>query len=116
MKPIRILLLAGVAWATLGASALGQTFQTDRTVDAPRGARLHLENQAGDVTIRTWSRNAVRVQARHASNVRVEIDTRGSLVEVEAHPPGHPGREVAYTLTIPEGGKEIGQFQRGPAP
>jgi DUF4097 and DUF4098 domain-containing protein YvlB len=65
------------------------------------GARLQLENQAGDVTIRTWGRNAVRVQARHSSRQQVEIEARGSLVQIDSHPPGHPGDPVRYTITVP---------------
>lgn len=101
MKPARVLLIAAVAWGTVGATARAQTYQTDRTVETPPGARLQVENHAGDVTIRTWGRSAVRVQASHRPNTRVEIQTRGSLVQVGVQPPGHPGNPVSYMVTVP---------------
>ena len=90
--------LALVAVAAMSGVARAQGFQTDRTVDVPTGARLQLDSQFGQVTVRAWDRSAVRVQARHAADVEVEIDARGSLVQIEANRPGKP---VEYVLTVP---------------
>ncbi|HYO46594.1 MAG TPA: hypothetical protein VEY33_07900 [Gemmatimonadota bacterium] len=99
MKTImRTLSLALAASATLGGAVRGQTFQTDRTVDAQPGMRLQVENHFGRVTVRAWDRPAVRVQASHPSDVRVEVDVSGSLVQVEA---SHGGKSVEYVLTVP---------------
>jgi len=95
---IRTLALAAAASATLGGAALGQTFQTDRTVETRPGMRLQLDNHFGKVTVRAWDRPAVRVQASHPSDVRVEVDVRGSLVQVEA---SFGGKTVEYVLSVP---------------
>ena len=40
---------------------------TDETVTCHRGTRLSVNNFAGEVIVRGWDRDAVRVQARHSS-------------------------------------------------
>lgn len=98
MKTLITLVLALAALAAVGGTARGQGFQTDRTVDVTPGARLQLDSQFGKVTVRGWDRGAVRVQARHTADVGVEIDVRGSLVQIESNRPGKP---VEYSLTVP---------------
>lgn len=98
MKTTISFALALAALAALGGTARGQGFQTDRTVDVTSGARLQLDSQFGSVTVRAWDRSAVRVQARHRADVGVEIDARGSLVQIETNRPGKP---VEYSLTVP---------------
>lgn len=98
MKTVRTLALAAAACATLAGAARGQSFQTDRTVETRPGMRLQLESHFGEVTVRAWDRSAVRVQARHPSDVTVEVDVSGSLVQVEA---SHGGKTVEYVLSVP---------------
>lgn len=101
MRPIRTLTLVVAACLAVAGAAHGQAVQMDRTVDVQPGTRLQLDNQFGDVTIRTWDRSAVRVQARHPAGTTVEIQPGGALLQIEADRPGHPGNPIAYTLTIP---------------
>src|SRR2546429_6556714 len=54
--------------ATLAALALAQ--QTDTTVPVRAGARLEINNFGGEIAVKTWSRNAVRVVADHSSRDR----------------------------------------------
>lgn len=98
MKTVRTLALAAAACATLAGAARGQSFQTDRTVETRPGMHLQLESHFGEVTVRAWDRSAVRVQARHPSDVTVEVDVSGSLVQVEA---SHGGKTVEYVLSVP---------------
>jgi hypothetical protein len=102
MGSIRTFAMAAAACFTLAGTALGQqAVEMDRTVDVQAGTRLVLDNHFGDVTIRTWDRSAVRVQGRHPIGTTVKIQPGGSLLQIEADRPGHPGNPVAYTLTIP---------------
>jgi hypothetical protein len=98
MKTVRTLAFTAAACATLGGAARGQSFQTDRTVEVAPGTRLQLESQFGEVTVRGWDGPAVRVQARHPADVSVEIDVRGSLVQVQA---SRPGKSIEYVLNVP---------------
>ena len=97
-------LLAG---ALLSASPLQQqqqTFDTDTTVTVSAGTRLKLENVGGEVIIKAWDRNQVRVQASHSSRTAVGISLSESSLRLT--PKGsrgiaRMGGVVDYTLTVP---------------
>jgi hypothetical protein len=71
---------------------------TDETVNVTKGTRLSVEAFAGEVIVRGWARDAVRVQARHNSRTKVTIRPSGSLVAVSAS--GSPG-SVDYEINVP---------------
>ena len=58
--------------------------QTTKTVDVARGTRLELNNYAGEVIVRAWDRNAVRVDARHARLDAIQVEQKGDVVEVSS--------------------------------
>jgi len=76
---------------------------TDKTVDVTRGARLTLENPAGEVVVRTWDRDAVRVQARHSSREQVNVSVSEGQVRIRPSRNGRWGARgsVDYELTVP---------------
>jgi DUF4097 and DUF4098 domain-containing protein YvlB len=89
----------------VGAMALPQSRQerppeTDQTVTATRGARLSVDNFAGEVIIKTWDRDQVRVQARHPSRTKVDVRTTPTSVLVRSSTSGAPG-SVDYEITAP---------------
>lgn len=73
---------------------------TDTTVTVRPGSRLELSNFEGTITVTTWSRNAVRVEADHDEDTRVSVDVAGNRVSVEAHTRYGPA-EADYRLTVP---------------
>jgi DUF4097 and DUF4098 domain-containing protein YvlB len=83
-------------------SQLGMT-TTDKTVDVARGARLTLDNQAGEVVVRTWDRDAVRVQARHSSREQVDVSVSDGQVRIRSPRNGRWGAHgsIDYELTVP---------------
>ena len=98
-------LVAALSAAPPGAqTAAGQDARraraadTDETVAVSRGARLTLSNFAGEVIIRGWDRDSVRVQGRHNSRTRVTIRPTASAVVVSAS--GTPG-SVDYEINVP---------------
>jgi len=78
-----------------------QGFQTDTTFTVPQGTRLHVENQGGDITIRAWDRNQMRVQAVHSRRTRVNVQVTGAVVRLEAEADRGPANIVDYTITVP---------------
>lgn len=78
-----------------------QTQQTDTTVAVRSGTRLAVENFGGSVTVRTWDRSQVRIQAQHGRRDRVEVETSGSVVRVEAESRMGAPVNVDYTITVP---------------
>ena len=83
------------------AGAQSPRFDTDTTVAVPQGSRLRLQNQGGDVTIKTWDRSQIRIQAAHSGRSTVEVDVRGQVVVIEAKGRRGPSSVVDYQLTVP---------------
>ena len=71
---------------------------SDQTVDVARGTRLTVDNQAGEVVMRAWDRDAVRVVARHSSRARVNLrQTDGALFISNRGSMG----AIDYEITVP---------------
>lgn len=75
--------------------------QTDQTVPVSRGTRLLVDNFAGEVVVRTWDRDSLRVQARHASRTKISIRPGESGVRVGASSHKGPNGSVDYEITAP---------------
>ena len=73
---------------------------TDQTVAVTRGARLTVDNFAGEVIVKTWDRDQLKVQARHPSRTKVDIRSGASTVSVRSSTSGAPG-SVDYEITAP---------------
>ena len=54
----------------------------DTTVSVERGQRLEVNSFGGDITVKVWARNAVRVQADPSSRTEISVTTSGSTVSV----------------------------------
>ncbi len=76
-------------------------FDTDTTVAVPQGSRLRLQNQGGDVTVKTWDRGQIRIQATHSKRSSVAVNVRGQVVEIEAQGRRGIATSVDYELTVP---------------
>lgn len=85
--------------AMLAASMAQQ--QTDTTFSVRPGSRIEVETFGGSITVRTWNRNDVRVQAQHGRRESIDIDARGSSVRIEAE--GYMGvaKDVRFMLMVP---------------
>jgi DUF4097 and DUF4098 domain-containing protein YvlB len=77
-----------------------QPAPTDQTVTVTRGSRLSVDNFAGEVVIRSWDRDSVRVQARHSARTRVNIRNTQSGVTLSASSMSGTS-SVDYEITAP---------------
>ena len=84
-----------------GEQRQARTPDTDQTVPVSRGARLALDNLAGDVVIHTWDRDSLRVQARHGARTKIVIRPGTSSVTVTAESSSGPSGAVDYDITAP---------------
>jgi DUF4097 and DUF4098 domain-containing protein YvlB len=75
--------------------------RSDQTVPVTRGARLMIENFAGEVVIHTWDKDQLRVQARHSTQTRVNVRSSETGVLVKASSRGGPSGAVDYDITAP---------------
>lgn len=71
---------------------------TDETVDVTKGTRFSVNNFAGEVHIRAWDKDAVRVQAFHSARTRVNLKpTPGGLTVTSSGTPSG----VDYDISVP---------------
>lgn len=75
--------------------------QTDETVAVQRGARLAINNFAGEVIVRTWEKDAVRVVARHQTRTQVRIRPGSAGLSISASGTMGPQGSVDYEITAP---------------
>lgn len=73
---------------------------TDTSFSVRAGGRLNLDNFEGSVSITTWNRQSVRVQATHDDDTRVDVENRGSGVWLRGRSRYGPA-EVDYQITVP---------------
>jgi hypothetical protein len=73
---------------------------TDTTVSLRGGSRLELSSMEGDITVQAWNRSAIRVEADHDDDTRIEIDQGGRTIAVKARA-RHGPAEVSWRLTVP---------------
>src|SRR5947208_16239035 len=85
--------------ATLAALALMQ--QTDTTVPVRAGARLEISNFGGEIAVKTWNRNAVRVMAEHSSRDRIRVDASDQVVRVKTEAGRRVPSHTEYAVTAP---------------
>ncbi len=97
-----MLLLSTLALlATTTNSAVQRAADTDTVVSVAPGTRLRVETMGGDINVKVWDRNQVRIQATHARRTRVEVRQRGAVLSLEASAQYGPGGLVDYDLTVP---------------
>jgi DUF4097 and DUF4098 domain-containing protein YvlB len=74
---------------------------TDTVFEVNPKAVLAVRNHAGDIVIRTWDRNQVRVEASHSSHDRVKILQSESSVKIKSETRHGLPDVVDYEITIP---------------
>jgi DUF4097 and DUF4098 domain-containing protein YvlB len=87
--------------ATGAFTALALVQQIDTTVPAQQGQRLVVDAYGGEIDVRTWTRNAVRLEADPTSRATVQITTSGGAVNVRTEGRRGPPSAVDLKLTVP---------------
>jgi DUF4097 and DUF4098 domain-containing protein YvlB len=94
--------VAAVAIAVLALAPRALRAQSiDSTFTVGSGARLELHSVSGSVRVRAWNRSQVRVQAE-TDGARVDLDASSSGVSVRAVPRRGEG-DVDFTISVPAG-------------
>jgi DUF4097 and DUF4098 domain-containing protein YvlB len=75
--------------------------QIDSTVPVQRGQRLEVSSYAGEIAVKTWDRNAVRVVADPGDRTRVEIDRSAIAVTIRTEGRRGAPRMVDLVITAP---------------
>ena len=75
---------------------------TDQTVQVSKGTKLDVNNFAGDVIIKVWDRDAVRVEVTHSDRESVDIRQGEQTVTIRSRSTrGGPPRSLDYAITVP---------------
>ena len=76
---------------------------TDQTVNVAKGVKLDVNNFAGDVNVKVWDRDAVRVEVLHSDREVVDIKPGEQTLSVRSRSVrGGPPRSLDYTITMPK--------------
>lgn len=135
MSPIRLskaALALGAALVLSGCMMPGGPLNVRDTLEETRpldgDGRFELENTNGRITLTTWSRDEVRIEAARAAinqqaleKINVDIHGEGSAVRVKTRFTrskgwflGGPGGRVDYTITLPAGASARLKTVNGP--
>src|SRR5438552_2860853 len=74
---------------------------TDQTVPVQKGTRLDVANFAGEVAIKAWEKDAVRVEVNHSDRESVDIKQGDQVVTIRSHQVRGAPRSLDYTITVP---------------
>lgn len=74
---------------------------TDQTVQVARGTRLDVNNFAGEVAIKIWDRDAVRVEAMHSDRETIDIKQTDQILTIRSRSRMGPPRSMDYTISVP---------------
>lgn len=78
--------------------------KSDQTVDVVKGTRLVLSNNAGEVVVRSWDQDKVRIQATHGARETISAETTDMTLRIRTQRTGGsrgPGGLVDYQITVP---------------
>ncbi len=83
--------------------AMAALVPTDQTVNVAKGTKLDVNNFAGDVKVKVWDRDAVRIEATHSDRETVDIKQGEQTLTVRSRSVrGGPPRSLDYTITVPK--------------
>jgi DUF4097 and DUF4098 domain-containing protein YvlB len=90
-----------VTLASGALAALAFLQQIDTTVTARQGQRLVVDSYGGEIAVKTWGRNAVRVEADPPSRTEVEVSSSSGAVSIRSEGRRGPPASIDYTITVP---------------
>src|SRR5262245_40369984 len=81
--------------------ALMAITQTDQTVQVAKGTKLEVRNFSGDVAIKAWDKDAVRVEVSHSDRETIDIKQTDQTLAIRSHSRMGPARSLDYTISVP---------------
>lgn len=100
MKNSKVIILCSVILLLAGALAV-QAQETEQTILVTEGMRLEISNHAGEVIVRSWDKNEVRILAEHGSRDEVEIEEGENTLRVQARNSRGRAAIVDYQIQAP---------------
>jgi hypothetical protein len=75
--------------------------QPDTTIVVRPGVSLEIENFGGDITVKTWDKDALKIAAQHSIKDRVMIVRTGSAIRLKVKSRRWVPANVTYRITAP---------------
>src|SRR5258705_7224282 len=95
-------MIATLAAFTLAMLTHSVSSHSDTTIAVRPPMRLTLNNFSGAIAVRTWSKNAIRIEADHSSRARLQVTASPPKLNIDiAQWRGIPS-SVDYRLTVPK--------------
>jgi DUF4097 and DUF4098 domain-containing protein YvlB len=83
------------------ALALAIPQATDTTFAVDPNARLEVQTMGGEIVVRGWDRNEIRIQADHSRRTQIVVRRTRSVVRLRARASRGPANIVDYDVTVP---------------
>jgi DUF4097 and DUF4098 domain-containing protein YvlB len=87
--------------AIIAAASLALAQQTDTTLPVRQGTRLEVENFGGEIAVRAWNQDRVRIQATHSTRDYIAVSASASAIRVEAESRRGMAHLVEYQISVP---------------
>jgi DUF4097 and DUF4098 domain-containing protein YvlB len=87
--------------AIIAAASLALAQQTDTTLSVRQGTRLEVENFGGEIAVRAWNQDRVRIQATHSTRDYISVSASASAIRVEAESRRGMAHLVEYQISVP---------------
>lgn len=84
-----------------GILALAAVQHVDTTLNVGRGQRLDVNAYGGEISVRAWNRNAVRVEATTSDRDRVEVSSTATTISVRTQGRHGPPEEIELRISAP---------------
>jgi len=97
----RTVAVVGVLACLVLAAPAAHAAEFDRTVPATRGTRLDVRLFGGEVVVRAWDREAVRIRATHFSTDTIDVKTEGQVMAVRARSRGGRPHAIDFRIDVP---------------
>ena len=82
---------------------------TDQTVQVAKGTKLDINNFAGDVIVKVWDKDAVRVEVNNSDRETVDIKQVEQSLRIRSRSTrGGPPRSLDYTISVPSWMEGVG--------
>lgn len=83
------------------AAAAAHAEQFDRTVPAARGTRLQVRLFGGEVVVRAWDQEAIRVRATHFRTDTIDVLTEGQTIRLGAKSSQGVAHAIDFDIDVP---------------
>jgi DUF4097 and DUF4098 domain-containing protein YvlB len=74
---------------------------TDQTVQVAKGTKLDIHNFSGDVNVKVWDKDAVRVEVSHSDRETIDIKQTEQALTIRSRSRMGPPRSLDYTISVP---------------